>query len=84
MTLVTLATETLIGREDPIPFETLINAQLSLIQRDEEGALNPTAVDTVLSTVPMLDPSSVTEYEPATDPESGLADETVGEEYENN
>jgi hypothetical protein len=37
----------------------------------------------VSSATPKLDPSNVTEYEPATDPESGLAEEIVGEEYEN-
>jgi hypothetical protein len=79
MTLGTLETVTFIGLTTPIPGETLIKAQLSLIQREEEGAVNPTTAVKEVSTVPMLDPSNVTEYDPTTDPKSGIADETVGE-----
>ena len=81
---IILETVTLTGLEEPIPFETFINMQLSLIQLVDDEAVNPTMEVTVLSTVPKLDPSNVTEYEPATTPEDGKADETAGELYENN
>ncbi len=79
-----MATVTLICLEEPIPFETLIKVQLSLTQNVEDVAVNPTIAVKVSSTVPKFDPSIVTEYEPATDPDSGLADDRMGEKYENN
>ena len=81
---VVLETVILTGLEELIPLETLINTQLSLIQLVDDGAVNPTLEVTVLSTVPKFDPSNVTEYEPTTDPEDGMAEETAGAAYENN
>jgi hypothetical protein len=79
---VTLDTVSLIGLEDPIPFETLISVQLSLTHEDKDVAENPTIEVTELSTMPKLDPAKVTKYDPAAEPAAGLEDETEGAEYE--
>ena len=79
-----VATVTLTFLEVPIPLETFINVQLSLIQSVDDGAVIPITALTVLSTMPKFEPSTVTEKEPSTDPERGKVDETTGAKYENN